>query len=63
MNELAAVVLGVLLLPLLLRARMRPARRRSRARWPGPGILVTRGPLNRWPTGPAWGHAWGRPWR
>lgn len=61
MNEAALAVVGFPVLVVL--ARVSPARRRSRLRWPTPGIRVTRGPLNRWPTGPVWGRAWAAPWR
>lgn len=62
MNELILVVPGVLFL--LLLARVRQTRCQSRARWPGPGSRVTRGPLSYGSYGSSpWGHAWGRPWR
>jgi len=60
MNEAALAVLGFLVLVVL--ARMSPARHRGRVRWPTPGVLITRGPLNRYPTAPPHPRPWSKPW-
>lgn len=49
------VVLAVLILPFRILGGI--------GKLGGPGIRVTRGPINPYPTGPAWSRPFSGPWR